>query len=217
MLATFLFEIVAALYILIRYKRTKIALLIIALLVCLAIFQGAEYLLCGGFGLSGSMWSKIGYLAITMLPPLGLHLIHAIAGKKSRTVIPLAYLTASIYLIYFTFYTGVVSGTTCYANYVVFNSSSELLPPILYAIYYYGWMLVAVWLAIKFVRLSRRHNVKSALAALALGYGSFIIPTTTVNLIDPNTIAGIPSIMCGFAVILAAVLVAKVAPESIER
>lgn len=217
MLATFLFEIGAAIYVLFRYKHTRTALLIVAVLGCLAIFQGAEYLLCGGYGLSGGMWSKTGYLAITMLPPLGLHLAFSIANRRSRLVVPLAYASAAVFLAYFTFYTDAVSGVTCYANYVVFSSPSNLIPPIIYGVYYYGWLIVGTAYSLYFSRKQRKKSLRSALIALAVGYASFLIPTTTVNIIDPSTIAGIPSIMCGFAVILAAILVARVAPRSIVR
>ena len=217
MLATFVFEILSAFYILFRYKQTRTANLIIAILICLAIFQVTEYMLCGGFGLTGSLWSKIGYLAITMLPPLGLHLAYSIAKSKSRRLVPLAYLTSLVFLIYFAFYTQVISGHTCYANYVVFESQANLLPPILYASYYYGWLLIGAATCLRLARRLKNKHLSSALVALAAGYASFILPTTTVNIIDPSTIDGIPSIMCGFAVILAAVLVAKVAPESLRK
>ena len=216
MLATFIFEIISAIYILFRYKRSMTAGLIVSILVCLAIFQLTEYMLCGGFGLSGNLWSKIGYLAITMLPPLGLHLAYSIAKKKSRRLVPLAYLSAAIFLIYFAFYTEVISGQTCYANYVVFESRHDLLPPILYAVYYYGWLLVGALVCLRLESQLKNKHLSAALIALAIGYASFILPTTVVNLVNPATIAGIPSIMCGFAVILAAILVAKVAPDSCQ-
>jgi len=49
---------------------------------------------------------------------------------------------------------------------------------------------------------------------MAAGYAAFILPTTAFNIIDPTTTRGIPSIMCGFAVIFAVALVAKVLPQS---
>jgi hypothetical protein len=44
-----------------------------------------------------------------------------------------------------------------------------------------------------------------------------MVPTTLVNLIDQNTIAGIPSIMCGFAVFLALALVFWVMPRGGQK
>jgi hypothetical protein len=39
-----------------------------------------------------------------------------------------------------------------------------------------------------------------------------MVPTTIVNIVNPASISGIPSIMCGFAVIMALCLLFKVAP-----
>ena len=50
-----------------------------------------------------------------------------------------------------------------------------------------------------------------------IGYVLFMVPTTFVNIVDPSTISGIPSIMCGFAVLLAATLAGKVLPEYFDK
>lgn len=213
MLATFLIEIGFAFYVVWRYQMTVITRLVVSILAFLAMFQGTEFLLCGGAGVDGGTWSRLGYASITMLPPLGLHLAYAIAGKKSRYLVPFAYLTAAAFISYFALGAQAISGHTCYANYAVFNASASL--SWLYALYYYGWLLVGTLTAYGFAKSSKKH-IKKALYALSVGYLSFIIPTTAVNFIDPSTIAGIPSIMCGFAVILAFVLVGKVAPESVK-
>jgi fatty acid desaturase len=81
-------------------------------------------------------------------------------------------------------------------------------------VYYYGWLLLGMLLCWKYGRSTKQKSVRSALYALAIGYASFLVPTTIANTIDPSTIAGIPSIMCGFAVILAFVLVGRVLPEA---
>lgn len=212
MLITFLIEIGFALYIVWRYQMTTITRLVTSILVLLALFQGTEFLLCGGAGIDGGTWSRFGYASITMLPPLGLHLAHAIAEKKSKYLIPFAYLTAGAFIGYFVAGTGAISGHTCYANYAVFNTDTGLTW--LYALYYYGWLLLSTFMAYSLSKDTKRHT-KHALYALAVGYMSFIVPTTAFNLIDPSTVSAIPSIMCGFAVILAFLLVGKVAPESI--
>ncbi len=214
MLATFLIEIVFAVYILWRYKMTVITRLVSSLLVFLAIFQGTEFLLCGGLGATGGVWSSLGYASITMLPPLGLHLAYAISGKKSKYLVPLAYVTAAGFIAYFAIGTQAISGHTCYANYAVFDNAKG--NSWLYALYYYGWLLIGTLTAYELGRKAKK-GIKQALYALSLGYISFIAPTTLVNIIDPSTIAGIPSIMCGFAVILAFILTLKVAPEAIKR
>lgn len=215
MLATFAIEIIFAAYVLWRYKMTVISRLVVALLVFLATFQGTEYLLCGGWGVDGGTWSRIGYSSITLLPPLGLHLAHAIAGKKSKYLVPFAYLTAAGFIAYFTFGVQAISGHTCYANYAVFDTKTGG-SSLWYGLYYYGWLIIGTGLAYKFGQESKKH-IKRALYALSIGYLCFMLPTATVNLVDPSTVAGIPSIMCGFAVILAFVLVGKIAPETIKQ
>lgn len=213
MLATFVIEMSFAAYVLWRYKMTTITRLIVSILFFLATFQGAEFLICGGLGVQGGTWSRVGYAAITMLPPLGLHLMHKLADKKNTVLVPLAYATAAAFIIYFVFVAQAISGATCYANYVVFDTAQG--SSLLYGLYYYGWMVTAIALGISWSR-TLKPKQKPALYALVIGYLAFIVPTTTVNIIEPSTIAGIPSIMCGFAVILAFILTFKVAPESLK-
>lgn len=214
MLATFLIEIVFAIYVVWRYKMTATTRLITSILACLATFQAAEFAVCGQLGFEGNVLSRVGYGAITLLPPLGIHLAHSIAGKKSGLIVGAAYASAAGFLTYFVFMTGAITGQTCYANYAVFNTHEA--SAMLYSLYYYGWLLVGTFLSWQWAAGAQKH-IKTALYALSLGYVSFIVPTTVVNIIDPSTISGIPSIMCGFAVILAFVLVAKVAPESLQQ
>lgn len=213
MLATFTIEIVFALYILWRYKFTPITRLIVSLLVLLAMFQGTEFLLCGGFALEGGMWSRIGYGAITLLPPLGIHLAHHLAGRKPGTVVAFAYMTCTAFLAYFIFATQAISGHTCYANYVTFDTADGSTLP--YTLYYYGWLFVGTFLTFNWTKTLDTHR-RNALYALMAGYLALLVPTTTVTLLWNETIAAIPSIMCGFAIILAGLLTLKVAPESIK-
>lgn len=213
MLATLVVEVSFIFYVIWRYKMTGITRLVLAILTCLGIFQAAEYMICGGMGIQAGIWSKLGYASITLLPPLGLHLVHKIAGKRNTYLVSAAYATSAAFIAYFVFATGSISGQTCYANYAVFDTS--LASAFIYGAYYYGWLMATIGLAFYYSFRKSLHRV--ALRALALGYIAFILPTTAVNLVDPNTISGIPSIMCGFAVILAFVLVGKVAPETIIK
>lgn len=213
MLATLLIEISAALYIIWRYQLTPITRIATAMLLCLATFQGAEYMVCGGLGIEPGLWSKLGYSAITLLPPLGIHLALTMTGKKNPLLVQGAYASAIGFIAYFAFFTGAISGHTCYANYVVF-SGANVFASWVYAIYYYGWLVAGLALSFALAKHERRRHIKSALAWLGLGYLSFLLPTTLVNIVDPSTISGIPSIMCGFAVILAVLLTIRVVPDA---
>jgi hypothetical protein len=175
----------------------------------LAVFQYAEYSVCQSFNIS---WAKIGFVAITLLPPLGFHLAQEISQRYSKILTALAYGSAAIFIGYFLF-SDAISGSVCGGNYIIFHY--ELPIDWSYGAYYYGWLFVGLgyilWCASK-MKLKSQHKAQRALQFLALGYVLFMLPTTVVNVINPNTISGIPSIMCGFAVILAIVLVGFIAP-----
>ncbi|NCO10888.1 hypothetical protein GW746_01560 [Candidatus Saccharibacteria bacterium] len=213
MLLTFLFEFGAAFYTIWRYKMTTTSRLAVSILLALGTFQLAEYMICGGLGLSNVEWAKLGYASITLLPALGIHIILSIANKKSRALLSFAYATCAAFLVFFVFVNQAVSAESCQPNYAVFSTDSISVWP--YIIYYYGWMLVGTFLAFKWSQ--EIPKAKKALIGMSIGYLSFILPTTFFNIIDPSTVKGIPSIMCGFAVLLAIVIVTVVLPHSAKK
>ena len=210
MLATFLIEFALIFYVLWRYKLTKLSRLAVTFLACLGIFQLAEYMLCGGLGLTRIEWVKLGYLSITFLPALGLHMISVIAGKSIKSLLIAVYGMVAAFAFYFVAVSGSIVAHECMPNYAVLQAGSTA--SILYAIYYYGTLLLSVGLAAYWAR--KNPSKAPALRWMAIGYTAFIVPTTVANLIDPSTIMAIPSIMCGFAVLCAIIIVWRVLPLS---
>ena len=209
MLLTFLFEFGAALYVLWRYKIDTLTRLVVLVLITLGTFQLSEYMICGGLGLHGEAWARLGYVSITALPALGIHLIVALAGKKAPWLLISAYASMIGFALYFALLPDAINVHECRPNYAVFNM--DYVNIMLYSAYYIGWLLVGVLLTIHW---SKNHPVSAALKYLCAGYLTFMVPVVVVNLLDPATMAGIPSIMCGFAVFLAAILIAFVLPNS---
>ena len=209
MIATFLFEIFSVVYILWRYKLNLATQIIIAILVNLAIFQYAEYRICDGGDIQ---WAKIGFVAISFLPPLGIHLASVIA-KKNTQYISLIYGLAAMFSLFFLL-TSAIESQVCGGNYVIFEYAKSPLALIVYPLYYYSLTLMGMILSFKWARDKNNHKSKTALVSLGAGYAIFLIPTTTVNILAPQTIQAIPSIMCGFAVLLAVALVWKVVPNT---
>jgi len=101
MLATFFIEMILAAVVVWRYKLNPVGRLVVALLVLLAVFQMAEYMVCQAVGLEPLAWSRIGYVAITLLPPLGIHLAYELAGSKKRPLLIPAYVTAGMFVVFF--------------------------------------------------------------------------------------------------------------------
>ena len=204
MIVTFAVEVALAVYTVWRYKLTPVARLAVALLICLATFQLAEFMVCEGAWLVDSLaWAKIGYVAITLLPPLGIHLTARLSGDARRWPLVAAYAGAAVFSAYFLFISGGVSYGQCLGNYVIFEQPGNTVT--WYAAYYYGLLLAGIGYALHRAKTAAP-RIRRALYWLAGGYAAFIVPTTIANTIDPETIRGIPSIMCGFAVILAVVL-----------
>jgi len=211
MLATCILEIALAIYAIFRYRLNEITRLAVWLLVLLAVFQAAEYNVCES-GFIDSLWAaRIGYVAITFLPPLGIHLAYALAATKKRPLLPWAYASGGAFAVYFLLATQGLSGHACMGNYVIFQQAPGTVW--LYTLYYFGWILATMWLCFRLAT----SKTKLSLLGLAFAYAIFIVPTTMVNIASPDTIAGIPSIMCGFAVGFAVILVMWILPKTVPK
>lgn len=214
MLVTFFVEITLLIYALWCYKLTPITRIIVAILASLAFFQLSEYMICGGMGVSGDSWARAGFIAITMLPPLGIHLASEVAGKAHRKIVWTSYGLSAVFVAFFLVISNAIERQVCGGNYVIFNLTESI--NWVYAVYYYGLLITGLVLCWTQANRIKKPETKKALRFLAVGYVLFMGPTITVNLLDQSTIAGIPSIMCGFAVILALTVVFFVAPYTVK-
>jgi hypothetical protein len=219
MLATLIIETGLAIYTLWRYKMSTLTRLAVALLGLLAIFQLSEYYVCTATG-SAAPWSRLGYVAITLLPPLGLHLLHVLAGKPRRRLVTAAHVIAAGFVGYFLTYHAAFTGYHCTGNYVIFQIGHG--PALAYALYYYGWLVVTIALAARWANelLKKGRGTVPRLRtvqALIIGYLVFLVPTTVANTVKPSTMSGIPSIMCGFAVLFAFILALYIVPRAAQH
>lgn len=213
MLATFAIEVGLALYALYQYRSDKIAKLCIAILVLLAVFQLAEYNVCeGAFGIDSLTWSKIGYVCITFLPVLGVHALLVMAKRRLPLLVAGLYSLASMFALYFLTVGHGLTASVCTGNYVIFEVNPNANT--FYMFYYYGLEFFALYTAWTLAKEVKQKKIRRAMYGLALGYLCLLVPTTTVNIIAPETMHGIPSIMCGFAVLLALILVTVVLPNA---
>jgi len=208
MIATFAVELGLLLYTLWRYKLNSLTRLIAVTLVLLATFQFAEYHVCQG--LNGNFYSRIGFVAITLLPPLGIHIVHAISGRGSKLLVWLAYLSGAALAVTFAFGSTAFQSNVCAGNYAVFQLAPDLGGT--FFAYYYFWLILGIIQSLYF-SVSATKKIREALTLQVFGYLSFMLPTGIVNAIHPETIRGIPSIMCGFAVLYALILVFGITPR----
>ncbi len=219
MVATLVIELSLAAYTIWRYKMSTVTRLITALLVALATFQLAEYYVCTG-GSHAEQWSRLGFVAITALPPMGLHLMHVIAGKPNRKLVGFGYGTMVGFSAFFLASQAAFIGHQCTGNYVIFQFSPNVTGA--YGMYYYGWLLAGIGLGFHWVNELREQGKfylkrLESVRALVAGYFVFLVPTAIANTIRPETRRGIPSVMCGFAVLLALILALYILPRMAEK
>jgi hypothetical protein len=212
MIATFLIETSLLCYTLWRYKMTALTRLIATTIGLLAAFQFAEYHVCQG--MSGNIYSRIGFIAITFLPPLGLHLVRTISGRGSQYLVWAAYASGLAFALTFGFADNAFISNVCAGNYAVF----QLRPGLggMYFMYYYFWLIVGI-VQCQMYSMTAKPKIREALTFQAMGYLSFILPVGIVNALNPTTIDGIPSIMCGFAVIYALLLAFGITPRVLSE
>lgn len=208
MLATFIIEFFGAIYTLILRRETLFNKIVIATLICLGLFQVAEYQICGGA--LGPTWAKIGLAAIVMLPALGMHLVAILT--KQRYFVVMGYIFALAYAAMFLFAPGMGISASCEGNYVIVNTTGTTG----YGYYYIIFLVLALMQAAT-VLWRKKHQLTSQERDILIwtlwGYLSFMGPMAVVYAVLPEVRNGTPSIMCGFAVMLALILTFVVAPK----
>lgn len=217
MLATFGIELIAAVYVYTRYKSNRLQRLSIITLLSLAVFQFAEYNVCGRYGVSSHTWSQIGYVAIAMLPPLGLHIVYELGKKKADRILVGAYGSGLLFSSLFMF-GNIFQSYACGGNYVIFQLKSPIGG--LFFGYYYFWLFVTLFVAMRSAKNKKRgvsKNRKTALLHTVIGYALFMVPASLSMLLFPETASALPSVMCGFAVLFALVLTFKVLPYTQKK
>lgn len=218
MLATLIIEFGAAVYTVWRYKMTVAARLIVGLLLGLGTFQLAEYFVCT-LNPHAETWSRVGFVAISTLPAFGTHLMHVLADKPKRKAVGLSYLSMLAFSVFFVTYSGAFVGHQCQGNYVIFQLGSQIGGT--YALtYYYPWLAFGVIMGSRWAnelmaqKGAKAHKRLEAVRGLMVGYLVFIIPCAIWNTLDAASRPAIPSIMCGFAVLLALILVFWILPRA---
>lgn len=213
MLLTFIIEFTSAIYILFTTKIKPSAILLILILVSLGTFQLAEYQVCSNKSL---LWMRVGYIAITLLPPLGINLVSLVTKKMWHTYV--GYGIAAFFVGAFLISTRSVQAAVCGGNYIMVTLDKSAAS---YYFSYYYYLLLAIGLfnisgftSVQKDNAARDQLKVSYLFWIAIGYASFLIPTGAVYLLSQSARSGIPSIMCGFAVFLAIILTFRVYPIS---
>ncbi|NDC93708.1 hypothetical protein EBZ38_01005 [bacterium] len=217
MIATLVIELSLAVYTIVRYKLDTTGRIILALLINLGIFQLAEYLVCTHSSVA-IISSRVGYASITLLPLLGLHLMSRLTTTKlPKGSMPVLYLLAIMFVAYFLTAAGAFDGYRCTGNYVIFQIGMRQF--YVYSLYYFGLILLSIVMGVLYLRKNKTKNnrQKKIVTWMIISYAVFLVPMSILAILNPETQAAVPSIMCGFAVITALIYALKIAPSQLNR
>ena len=220
MVATVIIESILIIFTIWRYRMDTLTKLVVLCLLSLTIFQISEFNVCAETGPQAGDWARLGYVSISFLPPLGLHILHVLARKPNRKLVVAAYLTMIVVIVYFFAHGSAFTGFQCTGNYVIFQIGK--IASIIYGSYYYGWLLSALYLGVRWAKeLQSAHssttNRLRGVRAMIVGYLVFILPTALVYSVSPASRRAIPSIMCGFAILFALILTTYILPVTERR
>jgi hypothetical protein len=213
-IVTGVLEVAAVVYALSGPGRKRILRPVGAILLFLAGYQFAEVAVCARPAVP--LFSRLAYLVITWLPPLGLWLAAVLdAGRVRalRTVAAFYAAAAAGLCAWIAIDGGVIGRSVCET---VLARYFPVAPfEIAYGIFYHTGILGLVFgcglaLAQADDAVARKH-----LANLQLGVLGFVFPSLAVRLLfsGPGPGDPLPSVMCHFALVLALSLVALVARE----
>jgi len=155
------------------------------------------------------MASRLGFAAITLLPPLGFWLMCELSGKVNKHLVHALMVLGAFVAVYFLLHKNAFESYECTGNYVIFQIGKAQTT--LYSPYYFGLLIAAVAKG-SYALFSKQATNVLAVKWLLVGYAVFIVPVAILTTLHPVTRQAVPSILCGFAVMLAIILVTRVLP-----
>lgn len=205
-LVTFIVEFALSIYVFFTQRKTLFGQVVAALLLSLSLFQLAEYVVCTT-DVDAYYWMRIGYISITLLPALGLHLVRIINHQKSVWINWIANVLAFVLSSFILFSPESMYGFSCTGKFVIFEIDTLLR--FAHGIFYWVFLVIAIYAMV--MHIWNDHN-REINMWLLIGYLIFIVPSLVLAVISMHFFSGLPSIMCGFAILLALILVLKVVP-----
>lgn len=201
---TFIIETALAVYTIIRYRRSRYGKLAAILIGLLATFQLSEFLICKGA--SPDVWARIGYAATIFLPVLAIDFLATYT--KKRALVPLWYAVAGAVAVMVVASPGLFGDTQCTGRFVMFSPTSSVFD-FGYATYYLAALFFGIGQCLVEWKRTKDHRM---LGWMLAAYASFMLPTLALYAFILATRHGLGSILCGFALMMAVIMVARVLP-----
>ncbi|KAA0206122.1 hypothetical protein EDM68_03165 [Candidatus Uhrbacteria bacterium] len=209
-LATFALEFLLAVYVWWRYRLTVFGRLSAIFLLLLAGFQLSEYAICRGA--DPALWTRIGFVCTAFLPILGIDFVTRLRRMKYSMV--WGYALAGAFSVVMLLYPGLFGAAECTGRFVAFDTTGIGFD-ILYATYYLATLFLGIGLA--WQGLKQPGANRKALIWILIGYAAFMLPTFAVYFLASFGNASVASVLCGFAALMAVILVWRILPLAHRR
>jgi len=207
-LVTGILELGAGLWILFgpRRGRRYITGPVGVIFLLLAGYQFAEVLVCTRP--ENRIWTRLAFLDITWLPPLGLWLCARLSAPGIRWLRSAAYADfglGAVFSVWILAAPAVITQSVC--GLVLARYFPIAVFDIAYALYYQISLLVIVFGAAAGMAAGYDHVLRKHLSDLQAGLLGFMLPALAVRILVREVQGDlIPSVMCHFAIVLAALL-----------
>lgn len=201
-LSTFLIEFAIATFILFRYKNYLFPFFWAMIIYVLGFYQLTEFMLCSSS--HPFFWARLGFATFSFLPAMILHFALRIVKIKFNKI--LIYIPPILSAI-FVFWDNLITRANCTRFFIETNIYLRwplTINALLYTIYYFGFILLAIFILIKNARTLDKIDKKlSYLIVISL----LIISLPPIFLIFIFPLMGIrfPSVYCEFALLFSIV------------
>ncbi len=187
---------------------------IVALLALLQLYQLSEFLVC--IGVNAGLITRIGFVVITFLPPVGYFLCTRVVKWKFPDYW-FGFAIALAFSVYFIYETSSVTFGECNPFFATYESTGtitigegvkayDLRISVLYGIFYHGSLLYSIWFLVEHL-IWGKDKIENKYAVIVLiGFLAFMIPMLLMVIIWPQYAVAVASILCKYALILAVTL-----------
>lgn len=203
---TFIIEFSFALYVLVKYKPTQFSKLCVLVLLCLGLFQLSEFLICVSPYIDLSI--KLGYIAITLLPAFGLHIICTLT-QRWKILAYTSYACVALLSMAILFIPQVAILSTCNPSYV----SYEVNPTFSFLHWLYYVVTMAIGIMLLTYAILKHIGDRKQEKWMIISYFVFIIPSLILFYANVIAHTALPSVMCGFAILTAIIFVFIIIPR----
>jgi hypothetical protein len=195
-----------------RFGRRRILLPQAMIFILLAGYQFAEVAVCGHT--ENRIWTQLAFFDITWLPPLGLWLCARLSAPRNRWLRTAAVLDFALALIFSVWiFADPQPITRSVCQLVIARYFPTAAFDIAFALFYQISLLITIFGAAAGMASADDPILRRHLANLQTGLLGFLLPALAVRILFTEADGLMPSVMCHFAIVLAASLFVSVLRE----